>query len=224
MRAARITLLLEKHSAFGNDDWHVAVYVAFAVLVEEGDGDVCVGYTLDERDAEDAWYYGVFCVDSVSVGMGARATQAGLPRSSSFLAARLLKVLHHEVRSRRAEAGSDAAMAAGWGSPLRRRGVWGFWRVAGMVVGACGSVWARGRQAAAADRGRYGTGPRREREMGGTGGGAGQGQRESGDGAGGRVVGGRVWWAWCWLRCVDAAGWSQAALVAATWAGQEHGG
>jgi hypothetical protein len=59
----------------------------------------------------------------------------------------LLKVLHHEVRSRRAEAGSDEAMEAGWGSPLRRRGVWGFCRAAGMAaVGACGPGEGRRRR------------------------------------------------------------------------------
>jgi hypothetical protein len=41
------------------------------------------------------------------------------------LTARLLKVLHHEVRSRLAETGSFMETGAGWGSPLRTRGVWG---------------------------------------------------------------------------------------------------
>lgn len=45
--------------------------------------------------------------------------------SSSFFAGRLLNCLHHEVKSRLDEAGSGVANGAGWGSPLRTRGVWG---------------------------------------------------------------------------------------------------
>lgn len=53
--------------------------------------------------------------------------RGGVPLSSSFFAGRLLNCLHHEVRSRLDEAGSGVAASAGagWGSPLRTRGVWG---------------------------------------------------------------------------------------------------
>jgi hypothetical protein len=47
-----------------------------------------------------------------------------VPFSSSFFAGRLLNCLHHDVRSRLADAGSGVWTAAGWGSPLRTRGVW----------------------------------------------------------------------------------------------------
>lgn len=68
---------------------------------------------------------------------------AAVPLSSSFFAGRLLKVLHHEVRSRREEAGSGVASRAGWGSPLRTRGVWGVVCVpAGMAGGRAGGAAA----------------------------------------------------------------------------------
>jgi hypothetical protein len=126
----------------------------------------------------------------------------------------LLKVLHHEVRSRRAEAGSDAAMEAGWGSPLRRRGVWGLCRAAGMVVvvvvvvGACGPGEGRRRRTGAA-MGRGGDASARWEERAGA---QGEGSERA---AKVGVVRAAV---------VDAVRWSQAALLAATWAGQEHGG
>jgi hypothetical protein len=55
--------------------------------------------------------------------------------SSSFFTARLLKVFHHEVRSRLADTGSFAGTGAGWGSPLRTRGVWGWFCVAAGMAG-----------------------------------------------------------------------------------------
>jgi hypothetical protein len=225
VRTTRITLLLEEHAALCDDDGHIAVYVAFTMLVEEGYGDVGVGYALDEWYAKDAWDYRVFCVKCVSGGMGAQPTRAGLPRSSSFLAARLLKVLHHEVKSRRAEAGSDAAMEAGWGSPLRRRGVWGFCRAAGMAaVGACGpGEGRRRRRRSGAAMGRGGDASAKWRERAGA-------QGEGSESAARVVVVVVVAWCWRWWWCeqwwwLGAVRWSQAALLAATrWAGQEHGG
>ena len=60
-----------------------------------------------------------------------------VPLSSSFFAGRLLNCLHHEVKSRRDEAGSGVATGAGWGSPLRTRGVWGLVCVpAGAMAGS----------------------------------------------------------------------------------------
>lgn len=59
-----------------------------------------------------------------------------VPFSSSFFAGRLLNCLHHDVKSRRDEAGSGVANGAGWGSPLRTRGVLGLvWVPAGAMAG-----------------------------------------------------------------------------------------
>jgi hypothetical protein len=121
-----------------------------------------------------------------------------VPFSSSFFAGRLLKVLHHDVRSRLADAGSGVWTAAGWGSPLRTRGVCellcmlglgiadglksvaalqrmvsaGEGRGQGAVVSRCpvlsGQKWVGGRS----------TGPRRHSER-------------EGHGAGGHCTGGR---------------------------------
>jgi len=62
--------------------------------------------------------------------------------SSSFFTARLLKVFHHEVRSRLADTGSFAGTGAGWGSPLRTRGVWGWFCVTAGMTGGLQSVAA----------------------------------------------------------------------------------
>jgi hypothetical protein len=86
-----------------------------------------------ERESEDA-----STLDKGSALSGQLSTHQGgypsargsdgvdvVPFSSSFFGGRLLNCLHHEVRSRRDEAGSGVAIGAGWGSPLRTRGVWG---------------------------------------------------------------------------------------------------
>jgi hypothetical protein len=65
-----------------------------------------------------------------------------VPFSSSFFAGRLLNVLHHEVRSRRDDAGSAVASGAGWGSPLRTRGVCGLVCVPAGMAGGLKSVAA----------------------------------------------------------------------------------
>jgi hypothetical protein len=55
------------------------------------------------------------------------------PFSSSFFVGRLLNCLHHEVRSRLAEAGSGVCRAMGCGSAWRARGVWAWACVPGMA-------------------------------------------------------------------------------------------
>lgn len=50
----RLTLFLQKDTTFGYHDWHVAVYVAFAGLVEERYRNVRIGYASDEGYAKDA--------------------------------------------------------------------------------------------------------------------------------------------------------------------------
>jgi hypothetical protein len=65
-----------------------------------------------------------------------------VPFSSSFFGGRLLNVLHHEVRSRRDDAGSGDARAAGWGSPLRTRGVCKLFCVPAGMAGGLRSVAA----------------------------------------------------------------------------------
>jgi hypothetical protein len=67
-----------------------------------------------------------------------QGTQAGRrgavsPFSSSFFVGRLLNCLHHEVRSRLAEAGSGVCRAVGCGSAWRARGVWAWACVPGMA-------------------------------------------------------------------------------------------
>jgi hypothetical protein len=66
-----------------------------------------------------------------------------VPFSSSFFAGRLLNCLHHDVRSRLADAGSGVMTTAGWGSPLRTRGVCELLCMAGFgMAGALTSVAA----------------------------------------------------------------------------------
>jgi hypothetical protein len=48
----RRTLLLQEDAAFGNNDWDVAIYVALAMLIDEGDGHICICYTLAKGHAE----------------------------------------------------------------------------------------------------------------------------------------------------------------------------
>lgn len=59
-----------------------------------------------------------------------------VPFSSSFFAGRLLNCLHHDVRSRLADAGSGVWMPAGWGSPLRTRGVCAWFCMLGLGMGS----------------------------------------------------------------------------------------
>jgi hypothetical protein len=157
----RLTLFLQVHAAFCDHDWHVAVDVAFSVLVEQRYRNVRVWYALDKGYAEyawkcslcvqpiwsvnacDRWWWGLEALlarpSALSGTPGALRTLhadartpmpettlgEAVPFSSSFFAGFLLNCLHHEVKSRFAEAGSGVCvcMAAGWGSPLRTRGV-----------------------------------------------------------------------------------------------------
>lgn len=49
------TFFFQKHATFGNDNGHIAINVALALFIDQGDGDVCIGYTLSQRDTKDAW-------------------------------------------------------------------------------------------------------------------------------------------------------------------------
>lgn len=85
-----------------------------------------------------------------------RRRSDAVPFSSSFFAGRLLNVRHHEVRSRREEAGSGVASSAAWGSPLRTRGVWGLLCVAAGMAGRRGRGSALDAGVAGGSRGRRG--------------------------------------------------------------------
>lgn len=54
------TLFFEKNTAFRNDDGDVSIDVALTVLVDEGDCDVGVRYTLPKRHFEDTLSW-LFC-------------------------------------------------------------------------------------------------------------------------------------------------------------------
>lgn len=60
-----LTLFLQKHAALGDNDRYVAINVAFSVLIDEGDGNVGIGDTLAERNAENA-VWSVICWRMVS--------------------------------------------------------------------------------------------------------------------------------------------------------------
>lgn len=57
-----LTLFFQVNSALCDDNGHVAVDVALAMLVEQRDGDVGIGYALDEWHAKDAGERS-FCVE-----------------------------------------------------------------------------------------------------------------------------------------------------------------
>jgi hypothetical protein len=56
----RPTLFFQVHAAFCDNNGHVAVDVAFPVLVEQRDRNVGVRYALDEGHTEDSCLH--FCV------------------------------------------------------------------------------------------------------------------------------------------------------------------
>lgn len=49
------TFFFQKYAAFSDDNGHIAINVALALFIDQGYGDVCIGYTLSQRDTEDAW-------------------------------------------------------------------------------------------------------------------------------------------------------------------------
>jgi len=51
------TFLLQKDTALGNNNRNISVDVALAVLIDERNGDVGVGYALSQRHPKDAWSF-----------------------------------------------------------------------------------------------------------------------------------------------------------------------
>lgn len=49
-----LAFFFEKNATFGNDNGYVAVNVALAIFVNQGDGDVCVSNALSQRNTKDA--------------------------------------------------------------------------------------------------------------------------------------------------------------------------
>jgi hypothetical protein len=49
-----LTLLFKKHSTFGDNDRHIAVDEAFAILVLQGNCHVCISDAVGERNTKDA--------------------------------------------------------------------------------------------------------------------------------------------------------------------------
>ncbi len=113
MRKKAPTFFFQENAAFRNHNWYIAVYVALAMFVEQGYGDVRIGYACDEGYTEYALLYRFCCINVSMCAKGDRWIGALPFCSSSFLTARLLNVFHHDVRSRFAETGSFAERGAG---------------------------------------------------------------------------------------------------------------
>jgi hypothetical protein len=78
----------------------------------------------------------------------------------------LLNVFHHDVKSRFADTGSFAPTEAGCGSPLRTRGVWGWFCVAVGMAGGLQSVAALHAQNIAGCERSLGVAESRQRRVG----------------------------------------------------------
>jgi len=61
-----LTFFFQEDAAFCDHNWDVAIYVALAMFVEQGYGDIGVGYACDEGYTEDALWYS-FCLRCMSV-------------------------------------------------------------------------------------------------------------------------------------------------------------
>jgi hypothetical protein len=103
----RHTLLLQVHAALCDYDGNIAVYVALSVLVEQRDGDVRVGYALNQRYAKYSGKGSLCVTTSVSQCMqyaAAEGSHAGVGSASA------LSGTAEELRTRRRAAAAPLAV------------------------------------------------------------------------------------------------------------------
>lgn len=112
------TLLFQENAALCYHDRDVAVNVALAVVVHQGNGNIRVDYALAQRDTENSLWFG-FCRSQYSVRLGMGCSQTGTRRK--VMVWYTMRVLGGRLPSLRHSTPPATGPKIGWGVGTRFR-------------------------------------------------------------------------------------------------------